>query len=131
MGIIVNGNNTPLVQSMSGVPDMRDALNGYWQAMTFTTIVKTVVNMILVETPTSTDFRGVWQPLAQRAVDQKPEGQRAWSWFMVHSDICLNLAPDQVITYLGTQYRVKSLKNYQEYGYWYYEMILDYSGSGP
>lgn len=131
MGTIVNGNNVPLSQSMSGMPDVSDALKGYFIPMTFTTTVKKIVNQNLVETPTSTAFRGVWQPLTVRSVNQKPEGQRSWRWFMCHSDTCLHLETDQVIFYNGIQYRVKAEKDYSLNGYWYYEMIQDFTGSGP
>ena len=61
----------------------------------------------------------------------KPEGQRAWKWFSVHADPSLSLTPDEVITYQSTQYRVKGKTDYTGYGYIYYELIEDYTGSGP
>lgn len=131
MGIINCGSSIPISQSQSDVPNVNDTLNGYYQSMTFTTTVKTVVNMLLTETPTSTAFRGVWQPLSNKALSLKPEGQRSWSWFMCHSDICLNLIPDQIITYNTVQYRVMGEKDYSLYGYWYYELVQDYTGAGP
>lgn len=128
---ISNASNRPLNALAGSVPDVSGALLDYLQPMTFTTIVKTVENFQVVETPTSVSFQGVWQPFTARQIQMKPEGQRAWKWFMVHALVALPLVPDDVVTYLGTQYRVKADNDYSIYGYYQYELIEDYTGAGP
>lgn len=128
---IQNGNSFLLTESNGNVPDMSGALQGWMQPMTFVKIAKSVVNAQLVEVPTVVDFQGVWQPLTARQLSMKPEGQRAWSWFQVHSTINLELKPDEVVRYKGGQYRAKGQSDFKLYGYFYYELVQDFTGSGP
>lgn len=113
------------------LPYVGDTLLEYFQPMVFTTIVKTTVNFQVVETATSVTFRGVWQPFSAQQLNMKPHGQRAWPTFQLHSDTTLTLSPDDVVTYLGTQYRVMGKLDYSKYGYFEYHLVEDYTGSGP
>lgn len=131
MGTIANGADTPLNQATGSLPNMRGAMLGWFQPMTFTTIVKTVVNFKAVETPTNVTFRGVIQPLSGRQLVMKPEGERAWTWFLLHAEPQLKLEVDSVVTYLGVQTRVMSQKDYSIYGYIEYELVQDWTGAGP
>lgn len=129
--IIVNAKDTLLTQNPGTLPNMSDALFSYFQPMVFTTIVKTVVNFNVVETPTDVNFLGVWQPFSAQQLAMKPIGQRAWSWFMLHASPGLVLVPDEVVNYLGVQYRVMDQSDYRAYGYVEYHLTDDYTGSGP
>lgn len=128
---ILNANTIPLNQNSGTVPDVSDAMLDWFQPLTFTSIVKTVVNFQVVETPTNVSFLGVWQPFTARQLLLKPEGQRAWSWFTCHAQPELVLKADEVVTYLGVQYRVKEQTDYRLYGYVEYHLIQDYTGAGP
>ena len=128
---IVNAKDRPLSQSTGTMPDVSGALRNWFQPMTFTTIVKTVEGFQNVETPTNIDFRGVWQPTSAQAIAMKPEGQRKWKWFTVHAEPGLDLDPDDVVTYLSTQYRVKEKTDYTLDGYIEYHLVEDFEGSGP
>lgn len=123
---IQNGKNTNLTQNSGTTPNVNSAIQDWFQKMTFTTIVKTIVNFQLVEQLTNVDFLGVWQPFTTRDLLMKPEGQRRWSWFMVHSDINLELTPDEIIAYQGQNYRVMQANDYKIYGYMEYHIIQDY-----
>lgn len=129
--MITNGRDILLSQSTGTVPDMSDALLDWFQPMVFTKILKEVINFQNVETPTDVDFMGVWQPLSAQKLMMKPEGQRSWSWFQVHSSPSLQLNPDEVITYQGVQYRVMARYDYSLYAYLEYHLVMDYTGSGP
>jgi hypothetical protein len=129
--IFKNGKDTPLNANAGNVPNMGGALRGWFQPMVFGIVEKTVQNFQVVETMVNVGFQGVWQPLSAKRLMMKPEGQQAWSWFWLHCDPSLKLNNDQVVNYLGTQYRVMNLKNEELYGYLEYELIEDYTGSGP
>ena len=132
MGVpISNASNTPLNQNCGTLPDVSGALFSWFQPLTFTSIVKTVVGYQVVETPTNVTFQGVWQPFTAQQLSMKPEGQRQWKWFTVHAQPGLELIPDEVITYLGTQYRIKDKLDYILYGYVEYHLVEDYTGAGP
>ncbi len=130
-GTIQNGKDIPVNQRTGSVPDVSGAMQDYFQPMVFSVVNKEFVNSQVVETKTDVNFRGVIQPLKNRDLILKPEGQRSWTWFMLHSDISLELKTDDVITYLGVQTRVMAKKDYKIYGFIYYELVQDWTGAGP
>lgn len=129
--MIFNAKDRALNANSGTMPDMGNTLNGWMQPISFGVVTKTVVNFQVVETQNLLSFQGVWQPFSARQLSIKPEGERAWKWYMLHAQIALPLKPDDVVTYLGVQYRVKSDSDYSLYGYYQYELIEDYTGSGP
>lgn len=131
MGTIQNGKNTPLNTNSGTVPNVNGAMLQWFQPMIFTAVTKIVVGGEVIETGTPINFRGVIQPLSNRDLLIKPEGERAWTWYMLHADPSLSLNVDDVVNYLGQQTRVMARKDYRLYGYIYYELIQDYTGSGP
>lgn len=131
MSYITNASSTLLNQNSGTLPNMSAALLNWFQAMTFGLLVKTVSGFQVVETETPIAFRGVWQPLTGRQLMLKPEGERGWDWYWLHSDPSLNLKIDDVIIYLGTQYRVMSLKDYTLYKYKEWTLVQDWTGSDP
>lgn len=128
---IPNGANRPLTFQQGTVPDVSGALQDWFQAMVFTRVVKTTVGFQLEETAVDVNFQGVIQPLTERQLALKPEGERAWTWFMLHADPVLTLQVDEVVTWLGKQTRVASRKDYAMYGHVIYELVQDWLGSGP
>jgi hypothetical protein len=113
------------------VPQMLETLGNWLYPITFTVVSKAVIGFQNVETPTVYSFKGTWQPFTTQQLLIKPLGQRAWKWFMVHAATNIPLNPDDVISYKGTQYRVMEKFDYTEYGYFQFDLIIDYVGSGP
>lgn len=128
---ISNASSRLLTETSGTLPDVSGALLDYFQAMTFVRVGKVVDEFIVTETPTDIDFQGVIQPFGARQLAMKPEGQRAWKWWMLHAQPGITLEPDEVVSYQGTQYRVRSQNDYGLYGYVSYELTEDYSGAGP
>lgn len=131
MSPIKLGANTPLNANSGTLPDMTSALLNWFQPMTFGIVTKTVEAFQVNETVTDISFMGIWQPLSGRQLLLKPQGQRKWNWTMLHSDTTLDLNPDDVILFLNIQYRVMVKKNYTLYQYNYFELVSDWTGSGP
>lgn len=129
--IIGNGKNIPLNAKAGTVPYVGDAMLDWFQPMTFGVVTTAVVNFRSVQTQVQISFQGVFQPLSERQLMLKPEGQRARPWYWVHADPSLELKVDSVIIYLTKQYRVMSTKNYDLYGYREYHLVGDWEGSGP
>lgn len=128
---INNAKDVPLNANTGTLPDMADTLMDWFQPLTFGLITKTVVDFQLVETVVDINFHGIIQPLSGKQIAMKPEGQRQWNWIMVHSDLKLSLQIDDVVIFLGEQYRVQNKKNYSLYKYQYYELVEDFLQSGP
>lgn len=132
MGIpIQNAKDKLLTQNTGTMPNVSGAIQNWFQPMTFVVVEKAVEGFQNVETPTNIDFLGVWQPMTAQQLSMKPEGQRKWKWFTVHTQPGVPLDPDDVVTYLGTQYRVMQKLDYTLDGYIEYHLIDDYEGSGP
>lgn len=130
-GTIANGANTPLNVRTGTVPDVSGAMEDWYQPMVFELVTKTVVGFQVQETGVEIAFRGVVQPLKNRDLMLKPEGQRAWTWLMLHAQPSLSLNVDDVVKWLGKQTRIMARKDYALYGYVYYELLQDWTGSGP
>jgi hypothetical protein len=128
---IANAANRPITVPAGTVPDVSGALRDWFQPLVFGKVTKDTKGFQVVETVVDTNFRGVLQPLTERQLLQKPEGQRAWTWFLVHSDPVLTLQVDDIGFFLGKQTRVMSRKDYALYGYVQYEWVQDWTGSGP
>lgn len=128
---IQNGKNTPLNQQTGSVPNVGGALLNWFQPMVFVPVVKQTSGGEVIETGDPINFRGVIQPLQNRDLLIKPEGERAWTWYMLHAQPVLALQVDDVVLYLGVQTRVMARQDYSIYNYVYYELVQDWTGSGP
>ncbi len=131
MGTISNAKNRPINVQTGTIPNVENGMRNWFQPMVFELVTKSVVDFQALETGTEINFRGVIQPLSGRVLALKPEGQRAWNWLQVHSDPVLLLNVDEIINYRGKHFRIMARKDYELYGYVYYEMQSDWLGSDP
>lgn len=129
--VISNAANRPLFARSGTVPDVSDAMQDYFQPMMFEKLTKTVVAGEAVETGVPINFRGVIYPFTDRQLYLKEEGQRAWTWFELFADPVLTLDVDDVVNYKGIQTRVMARRDYAIYGYVQYQLVQDFTGSGP
>lgn len=125
------GKDKPLSQVNGNVPNVNDAMLNWFQPMIFGIVTTEVANFQAAQEQEQVSFMGVIQPLTERQLLLKEEGQRARTWYWVHSDPSLKLEVDSVIIYLGVQYRVMTHKDYSLYGYVEYHLVEDWTGSGP
>jgi hypothetical protein len=126
--MIKNGKDYPLSSNPGTLPDMQGAMLSWFQRLTFTKVVKTVVNHEVEEETTTFEFTGVRQPMSPQQLEMKPEGQRAWKWEMIHAFPDLILKPDEIIVFESVPYRVMKKSDFKEYGYILYEIVEDYRG---
>lgn len=108
------------------VPNMSGALTDYFQAMVFNMLTKTSVAGQAVETEHPINFQGVIQPLDQEDLLLRPEGQRSWTWYTLHSDLALNLKTDDIVLWQGKPTRVMFKKDFVTYGYREYGLVQDW-----
>ena len=128
---IANGCNRSIKLINGTIPDVSGAIRDWFQPMVFEIVCKTVVAFSAGEVQTPICFRGMMQPFTERQLQLKPEGQRAWDWFWVHTDAVLPLKVDDVVVYLGKHYRCMTVKDYLLNGYMEYQLREDWTGSDP
>jgi len=129
---IQNAKDIPLANNTGTLPNMGDAILNWFQKMTFEQVAKVVNGLFQVsETATSFSFMGVWQSAQPTQLEMQAQGQRKWNWWTCHSQPNVPLNVDDVITYLGIQYRVMSKIDHTLYGYIEYRLINDYTGVSP
>lgn len=131
MSTIANGANRPLFAKDGTVPDVSGALQDYYQTLSFEPVLKTVNGFQVVEVGNPIVFRGTMQPLSERQLMLKPEGERAWTWWTCHSDPVLTLQVDDVVLWNGKQTRVMGRKDNTLYGFMEYQLVQDWLNSGP
>lgn len=136
MFTIANGCNVPLNQQTGSIPDMGAAMLDWFQLLTFSQVVKTVVDFQVVETINPIAFWGLVMPMKARALELLPIGQRAWTWLSVYAQTApngslLTLNVDDVGVFNGIQTRVMGRKDYALYSFCQYSWVQDWLGSGP
>lgn len=109
------------------MPQMQATIFGLEETMQFQIVVKSVNGADIAEsskTPQNVPlwFEGSLQPLHPRELLVKPEGQRAWKWWTLFTD--LELQKDWVITDIdGIKYRVMSSSDWRNAGFRQYQLI--------
>jgi hypothetical protein len=126
-GLIFNANSKTLDQMAMTLPDLQDALMGWFQNIVFTRIKKETVNFQVVETFTEIAFRGVVENVSPSNLDMKQEGQRRWEYISVWSTPDLELSIDDRFKYQNKNYRVLQKNDWSAYGYVQYECTEDYT----
>lgn len=125
--IISNAKDKPLFsRSGGGLPNMSATITGWFQNLTFTKVVKTVVDHEVKEGYENISTSGVRQPFSPQQIKILPEGQRAWKWEMIHALPSLLLKIDDIIIFDNVRYRVMERLDYKEYGYVQYNICQDY-----
>lgn len=126
---IINASDRSLFENVGTLPNMQDAMQNWFQNMTFTLITTSVVNFDAASASTQVTMQGVKQPFTDQQINMKPIGQRKWKWFTIHAypGVTLDI-DDQMIFPDGTNYRVMQKYDTTEYGYIRYEVVQDYDG---
>lgn len=125
--MIKNAKDSLISDSFGSLPQMDGALHGWFQKITIKLLSKSVADFELEEKEEELEFRGVVQPVSPQVVERKPEGQRNWRWIQIHSETSLPVKVDDVIIHKGVKYRVEQRSNYSEYGYYWYQLMEDYT----
>ena len=124
---ITNANSRPLSSFRSDVPVMTEVLDGWMRPTEVSLIVKSIVDFRTVETITLRTVSAVVQPFTSKQLSIKPEGERGWSWKTLHVKWPDSFNLDDVIAIDGERYRVDKKTEWNEYGYFQYEICQDYT----
>lgn len=125
--IYFNKNRTISSTIKSGMPQMSSTLVGWEVPLVIIKITQNVIDGDLVTSEQTFNFRGVWQPLKDEALELKPEGQRSWEWIWVHARTSeLNLETADKVIFQNKRYKVMTKKDYGLNGYVEYHLCRDY-----
>ncbi len=115
------------LNALSGMPDMSGTLYGWEVPLTLEKVYQDIVEGDLTYTTKKINFKGVWQPLKDEALELKPEGQRSWTWIWIHAVAgTLNLETADKVIFNKKKYKVMDKKDYSLNGFVEYPLVEDY-----
>ena len=104
------------------IPDVSMALQDWEEELVWIPVDKTESDFQTAEKPIMPRrILGVVQPIPQRALLVKPEGQRSWNWFTVWTKENLRI-DDKIENSCGRMYRVMKESDWQQGGYREFEL---------
>lgn len=113
----------------NGQPNMAETLTGWEIPLTLIRVIQGVNEGELTTTEQTFNFMGVLQPLRTEELLLKPEGQRSWSYYWIHTKSTLDFKTADKIIYQNKRYKVTAIKDYDLNGFRELEVILDYESS--
>lgn len=127
---IVNANTKTLKQVTGALPNVSEVIVSWFQPMTFKTLTQNIVDFKNVPLVNEIKSEGVIQPFTSKDLQVKPEGQRAWAWYMLHClpDVVLKVGEYVLID--DVKYRVMKMTDYSDYGYFEYDVIEAFDDKG-
>jgi len=115
------------LSALSGMPQMDTTLLGWEVPLTLEKVYQDVIEGDFIYTPKKINFKGVWQPLRDEALELKPEGQRSWEWIWIHAVAgTLNLETADKVIFNNKKYKVMQKKDYSLNGFVEYHLVRDY-----
>lgn len=118
---------TKLSDIFGGLPNLTIALNGWELPIEANFITQENKDGVITDISNTKRIKGVIQPMSAETVQIKPEGQRAWAWYIVHVRPQYDrLRVEQKITIKNEIYKIMEVKNFLPYGYMEYHVIKDF-----
>lgn len=112
------------LNNISGMPQMGAAFAGWMKSITLVTVKESIVDALVIEDRREKTFQGVIQPLGPKQLMLKPEGERAWQWFMIHCiSTSLDVDTGDGIEYNGKNYKVMKINDYSLNNYIEYHVV--------
>lgn len=126
---IQNGKRFSVQDSALDVPNMRETLSGWMRPLALSRVTTEIVNYRAEQIERPLAAYGNDQPLSPQQLSLKPEGQRAWEWRVIWTTTDLKLKPDDVILRKRTRYRVMGATDWEDSGFFRYEVVNDYANA--
>lgn len=125
--MIVNARDRKLSHVAMGLPDVSGAVQCFLQPVRLGVIKKKQVSGYTVETVSWVCTQAVRQAFTPEQLSLKPEGERSWKWYTLHTvpEVCLKT--DDIIIIHDLRMRIMEISGYSEYGFNEYHAIEDYT----
>ena len=106
------------------MPNMLTTLSGFERSFVFELVKKVAVGGVLKESDAvkpTLFFDGVLEPIHSKDLLIKPEGQRSWKWWVLFTD--LKLEVDNIIRDPeGKNFRIMTSEDWRQAGYFKYTL---------
>lgn len=114
------------IDCANGMPNMAMAF-GNWIETGPVLILHTVLKQGEAVRLSRTTIAGTAvQPLSAQKIAMKPEGERAWKWWMIHATNALDAMVGDVIEIRKVGYRLMAKFDFSRNGYSHFEAVEDY-----
>lgn len=127
VSILPTSGRNKTLNTMSGMPKVSSALNGWFMPVTLIVITQVNNDGDITNQQTPTTFKGTVQPLKPEIIALKPEGQRSFEWLQIHSKAGqLNLSTNDRVRYASRLYKVMEVLDYSLNDFVEYHLVRDY-----
>lgn len=107
-------------------PNMRAAITPLFKDITIGRMATTILDGETTQVATNSPTQGAVVPLKYSDLIIKPESQRAWKWKALFTYSDFKLEEEEIITYNGIKYKVKSVLDMSEFGIMSYHLVEDF-----
>lgn len=116
-----------LLNEISNMPEIQSAITPWEDTIKIGIVTQTWNEGDLTQSISQVSFKGTIQPLSAKQIALKPEGQRAWTWYMIHcTKLDLNIDVNDKIYIDDIKYKVMAYNNYKRNGYVEFHIVKDY-----
>lgn len=126
--MLINANAVTIPNNVGGLPDGSAAVMSLLQPTTVMTVTQQLINGYYKPLTQTIPTQASIQPLPQELAI-KMEGERNWSWFLIHILPNVVLQNNDFITLFDTKYKVMKNGNWAQYGYIEYYVIQYFTNS--
>jgi hypothetical protein len=111
------------------LPSMPEVSAGVTRFLSPLIIEKLQVNVVsgfAQKIPIAIKTLGAIQPLTARELVVKPEGERSWSWYRLHTSVNVDLKTNDRVRIRNTVYKIMAKWDWSRSGYLEFHCILDF-----
>ena len=107
-------------------PNMGSAIAGFTQVNEVQILRTKLVAGEAVKQATTVVAATCIQPFSPQRIAMKPEGERAWKWWMIHATLDLAAKVGDILEIAGVGYRLMARTDYSQAGYNMFEAVEEY-----
>jgi hypothetical protein len=126
-GPIIGARTRDIAEGALNVPNMRGAVINWFRPFRGVVVTTTIVEGLSTEVSRPFNCAGFFKPMKARDVLIKPEGDRAFRWFVLYTGREIDFKPNDVVIRKGVPYRVMGPWQLEDYGIKRYELVEDYN----